>query len=205
MNYLNFCFGLLEWEYYFLIKWPLFNFIISNFKLLHIVHSEYPFPIFLPLILCLLLLSHKLHSIVGSPDFHQQCTVRPNTILQFVICSIPTITELYSPTLLRVHVWYMLSTVYWYLLCMELLKQSAISRTSGSQYCSTTEAKHGAILTSYFLKYKRHQMYIWLFVHMQFTGLWDSTSVQELIWQWQNVAIRQILHFRKVCRLVNTS
>ena len=89
LDYLNFCFGLLEWEFHFLINWPLFNFIIWDFKFLHVIYSKYPFPFFLPLILALLLLSYKLHSVVGSPNFHPQCTIRPNTILQFIICSIP--------------------------------------------------------------------------------------------------------------------
>ena len=39
---------------------------------------------------------------------------------------------------------------------MVLLQKSAISRTSASQSCSTTGSKHGAILTLYFLKYRRH-------------------------------------------------
>ena len=75
INYLNFCFWFLEWECHFLIEWPVF-------KLLHMVYSKYPFFVCPPLVLGLQLLSHKLHSVVGSPGFHQQCTIRPNVTIR---------------------------------------------------------------------------------------------------------------------------
>ena len=75
MNYLNFCFWLLEWECHFLIRWQVF-------KLLYMVYSKYPFFVCPPSVLGLLLLSHKLHSVVGSPGFHQQCTIRPNVTIR---------------------------------------------------------------------------------------------------------------------------
>ena len=75
MNYLKFCFWFLEWECHLLIEWPVF-------KLLHMVYSKYPFFICSPSVLGLLLLSHKLHSVVGSPGFHPQCTIRPNVTIR---------------------------------------------------------------------------------------------------------------------------